>query len=1815
MFGKKSLILLLSFYVVAFGQSERVISTVKADGFVLSVKAPRLKTSPEQHSGNTILDYPDYTNPELAGEFKMPYDELIIAIPAGSEPKVTISDVQKKVYANTILKLNPTITRGEDSTLVTKDLPVTQAKKTANIPAIEVKGTFWFRDFYCVHVKVNLAKYQYSNNSVEEVTGYKLNVSCGKSIASQASPIAIHSDMDKSLRSVIANANMAEQFRAKPSTIKDDTTGAWINYGASYVKIGVANDGVFRLTKTGLETIGVSASAIDFSTIQLFDRGVEVPVYVPAANDYVEFYGHKNYNPISCRIINPDSLPYNEYMNHYTDTTYYFLTWGAKAGLRTGAVDGTPLALVTDTLNYYHELNHYEKDSIYQEVSVDDLQNQDPTRQESKSTFDNYLYFNWGSYADLKYNFNTTDLIAGKKAIVYARLLSSGSSAAKNSHTVSFGLKTNLAVAADTNIYYLNKLSSFDRNQRFILGGKFPSDSLKAGKNTLVVRNYDNGTFPNHMLFDWYEVEYPRTIKATNDTLYFEIRDSSVAVQKRNVKIANVTSAVANLLLYRVKPSVARITNFVKSGSDVVFVDSMGIGYAYYLCASANVKTPDFLQKKQFANLRSSSRKADYIGITHPSLYTAASSYVSFIRQTYKNADNTPVDTALVLVGDIFDEFAYGYPDPASIRSFLQCASAYWQAPMPSSLCLIGSACYDYKRNYYRMKHTEVNTNLVPSYGEPVSDAWYTMWNTTDAPLVQQMLFGRLPSRTPAELSHYLSKHQNYVNQRADVWNKRAIFFSGGNGNDSLQLSQLKLVNDIISEQYAQPAPLALSYDHFYKTYSPSTDFGPFEALYVRRSIEKGGLFISYIGHSGTRTWDNSIDNPDQLLNTSTAIGKSPMVTDFGCSTNKFAEPDVESFGGLFVDSGQTIAYIGNTSLGFSPTSTTIPILFYAKILADTVTKISQAHFDAKMQMFSIFGKSGWYRVFAMTNTLLGDPLVKIALPTKPNMTLSSSDIALLNESPNDQMDTLGVKIHYYNYGTVINDSCTVKIVHSYTHLNRDTVITSLQRVKIPGYSDSLTVYVPVKNAPGTHTLTVQLDPNAVLDELYKDDNTQTTTFYVASLSLKPLSFSDYSAAINPSVKILNTTSAVTSIKPEIVVQYDTVATFSSSAKTTFNTAWDTVFTKISFPGIANRRYWTRYSIYASDTLWSNIAPIYKTDKDASFLLQDKVSFSHMDNAHMIFDNGFKIGKDSIFIRVESAGGDYSKYGSIKKNDINVLDNTFGWGVGLAVFNSATLALDTAKAFNYGDDSTEVSGLLSMISKIVAGKIVCMCVINDATTGNNLTSAQLTTIKNTIKNTFGDTLFAKIGYREPWVMIAQKGLAKPLYAKKEAASYAAILEYDTVFVVNNETGSFQTPMLSKTGKLQDFQITATVPSGSTLHVRPVVANTSGKVDTLTALTLANPSANTYTADISSISTTTYPQVGLLTDMSLAADGTSPVISSFALRYTGLPELGINYQGVVLPSDTVYIGKSTTLNIIAANAGDVAADSVRITVRELPADSVLDSRVITSFGAESKVKYTLNYEPALGAADRKFVVSIDPENKITEYYKDNNAFTLPFYVAVDTVLKPSLAVKFDGSSVFENDFVSSSPEIKVELTDPSLEQVDTTYARVSFKMYLDGNLIEYANPNLSFTYSNANPKLTAHYKPTLLSGDHVLKIQALGLNLKDTALSTTNFVVNDDFVVTSVYNYPNPAKNITNFTFHISRMPDDLSIRIYTVAGRLIRTIKPTISDLKIGFNKNIVWDCRDEDGDIIANGVYLYKIKLVKDGKSVTSIHKLAIIK
>ena len=85
------------------------------------------------------------------------------------------------------------------------------------------------------------------------------------------------------------------------------------------------------------------------------------------------------------------------------------------------------------------------------------------------------------------------------------------------------------------------------------------------------------------------------------------------------------------------------------------------------------------------------------------------------------------------------------------------------------------------------------------------------------------------------------------------------------------------------------------------------------------------------------------------------------------------------------------------------------------------------------------------------------------------------------------------------------------------------------------------------------------------------------------------------------------------------------------------------------------------------------------------------------------------------------------------------------------------------------------------------------------------------------------------------------------------------------------------------------------------------------------------------------------------------------------------------------------------------------------------------------------------------------------------------------------------------------------------------------------------------------------------------------------------------------------------KGETSFLFTLTGAtnPAGCKIKIYTVSGRLVKTI---ISPVNIG-NNQISWDGRDNEGEYMANGVYFYQLIIEGDTKKESSIKKLVILK
>jgi hypothetical protein len=159
-------------------------------------------------------------------------------------------------------------------------------------------------------------------------------------------------------------------------------------------------------------------------------------------------------------------------------------------------------------------------------------------------------------------------------------------------------------------------------------------------------------------------------------------------------------------------------------------------------------------------------------------------------------------------------------------------------------------------------------------------------------------------------------------------------------------------------------------------------------------------------------------------------------------------------------------------------------------------------------------------------------------------------------------------------------------------------------------------------------------------------------------------------------------------------------------------------------------------------------------------------------------------------------------------------------------------------------------------------------------------------------------------------------------------------------------------------------------------------------------------------------------------------------------------------------------------------------------------------------------------------------------------------------------------------------------------------------------YYQANVDDYTNGVVTYPFRDLEPGL------------HTLTLKAWDV-YNNSATSEIQFIVYDkdeELVIDNVLNYPNPFVSYTEFWFnHNSAEPLDVSVQIFTVSGKLVRTLNgQTTGGNKAvsSVSKDIVWDGRDDFGDKIGKGVYVYKLKVKSNrlNKQVEKIQKLVIL-
>jgi plastocyanin len=71
------------------------------------------------------------------------------------------------------------------------------------------------------------------------------------------------------------------------------------------------------------------------------------------------------------------------------------------------------------------------------------------------------------------------------------------------------------------------------------------------------------------------------------------------------------------------------------------------------------------------------------------------------------------------------------------------------------------------------------------------------------------------------------------------------------------------------------------------------------------------------------------------------------------------------------------------------------------------------------------------------------------------------------------------------------------------------------------------------------------------------------------------------------------------------------------------------------------------------------------------------------------------------------------------------------------------------------------------------------------------------------------------------------------------------------------------------------------------------------------------------------------------------------------------------------------------------------------------------------------------------------------------------------------------------------------------------------------------------------------------------------------------------------------NYPNPFNPSTSIGFQLPA-EEHVEMRIYNLLGQEVRTL---INERRTAGSHRVVWDGRDENGELVASGMYIYQIK------------------
>jgi hypothetical protein len=483
-------------------------------------------------------------------------------------------------------------------------------------------------------------------------------------------------------------------------------------------------------------------------------------------------------------------------------------------------------------------------------------------------------------------------------------------------------------------------------------------------------------------------------------------------------------------------------------------------------------------------------------------------------------------------------------------------------------------------------------------------------------------------------------------------------------------------------------------------------------------------------------------------------------------------------------------------------------------------------------------------------------------------------------------------------------------------------------------------------------------------------------------------------------------------------------------------------------------------------------------------------------------------------------------------------------------------------------------------------------------------------------NNMGATQINGVGDSIPYIFFTQKGYpSKTIEVVGNGSSYNEVITLSALMESSATWAKMTSTLIGPANSWDslhwNYQPLDGLPDEK-IEIEIIGETFTGQKDIIT--TINKNQKDVYLGNL--IDAKQYPFIYLRLLSEDNVQKTAGQIKKWQIIYDEIPEAALNPNvNFFFQDESVIAGQNLQFSIAIENVSNVNMDSLRIAYwieDRLNQKHLISLNKNAPLLANQTMIDTILYQtsPALQGVNA-FYVEVNPKDNLwqTEQYHFNNTAKLIFNVEKDKT-NPLLDVTFDGIHILNGDIVSAQPNVRIELKDenPYLALDDTA----NFFIYLT-----YPNAVRKQIYFQTSSGQELIFHPGELptnkaaiewnplfeeDGKYRLAVQARdkSKNLAGDYAYTIDFEVINKSTITQILNYPNPFTTSTKFVFTLtgSEIPDVFKIQILTVSGKVVREItQDEIGPIRIGRNiSQYAWDGRDEYGDLLANGVYLYRV-------------------